>query len=435
MLNRLAELAWGWPTIGLFLLVGGYYSVSTGFFQLFGLRCWWRGTVGRLFRPSDSAGGLTPAQTLSTALAATVGTGSVAGVATALTCGGAGAIFWMWVSAFLAMMTGWAEKTLSVACRERTENGWKGGPMLWLERKGHSGLARLFALCAVLASFGMGNMVQSNSMAQALEGAAGIPALVTGVTAAVLTGLALAGGLARLGRVCERLVPVMAVSYLVGGLWVIMAHADAFPAALGSILEGALGRDALVGGTGMAALQYGLARGVCTNEAGLGSTPMIHCASGNREPMQEGLWGIFEVFFATMVVCTVTALAILTSGVLETETATGALLTSAAFSTVMGRWGGGFVALCLTLFGFSTLLGWSWYGQCGLSYLTGGRGRRVYQAAFLAAICLGSVMELRPVWQLSDLFNALMAWPSLIALLLWSGPIREQFRRWGRSAH
>lgn len=428
MLERLSALAWGWPTIGLFLLVGGYYSLSTGFFQLFGLHRWWSATVGSLFRRRRAGSGLSAAQTLSTALAATIGTGSIAGVATALTFGGPGAIFWMWISALLAMMTGWAEKALSISLRRRTAEGWTGGPMLWLEEAGHPGLGRFFALCVVLASFGMGNMVQSNSMAQAMEEAAGVPPLVTGLIAALLTGLSLAGGLSRLGRVCEILVPVMALGYLAGGLWVILAHLPALPGAVADILRGALGREALLGGAGAMALQYGLARGVCTNEAGLGSTPMIHCSAANTDPCQEGMWGIFEVFCSTLVVCTVTALAILTSGVLETETVTGAVLTAAAFSTVLGRYGQGFVALCLALFGFSTLLGWSWYGQCGLSYLTGGRGRGPYRAAFLLAVCLGSVLELRQVWQLSDLFNALMAWPSLIALLLWSGRVRGLFR-------
>ena len=196
MLERLTEWAWSWPTIGLFLVTGLWFSVRTGFFQIFGPCQWWRGTAGQMCRRGGGTGGLSPLQTLSTALAATIGTGSIAGVATALTFGGPGAIFWMWVSALLAMMTGWAEKTLSVACRERASDGsFRGGPALWLERKGFRTLSRFFALCVVLASFGMGNLVQSNSMAQALEGAVGVPKLLTGIAAATLTALALAGGL------------------------------------------------------------------------------------------------------------------------------------------------------------------------------------------------------------------------------------------------
>ncbi|MCD8381719.1 MAG: amino acid carrier protein [Clostridiales bacterium] len=427
MLERLSALAWSWPTVGLFLLAGGYFSVKTGWFQLFGLRIWWSGTVGQLRRGAGGTG-LSALQTLSTALAATIGTGSVAGVAMALTFGGPGAVFWMWVSALLAMMTGWAEKALSVALRRKTPEGWEGGPAYWLRLAGHPRLAQLFALCTVLCSLGMGNLVQSNSMAQALEGAGGVPPLATGLAAALLVGLALAGGLGRLGRICEVLVPVMALGYLGGGLWVILAHAEAVPGALASVWEGALGREAVLGGGAAAALQYGLARGVCTNEAGLGSTALVHCASGNDDPAREGMWGIFEVFCSTLVICTVTALAILTSGVLEAESVTGVLLTAAAFSTVMGDWGGGFVAVCLALFGFSTLLGWSWYGQSGVRTLTGGRGVSAYRLVFLALIVLGSVLELRPVWQLSDLFNALMAWPSLIALLLWREEALGVFR-------
>lgn len=425
-LERLAELAWSWPTLGLFLVTGLYYSLSTGFFQIFGLNTWWRATVGALLRPGPKVSGLTALQTLSTALAATLGTGSIAGVATALTWGGPGAVFWMWVSAVLAMMTGWAEKALAVSLRRQKNGSWEGGPMVWLELAGHPQMARLFALCVVAASFGMGNLVQSNSMAQALEESGGVPPLVTGLAAAVITGISLAGGLKGLGRLCAVLVPVMALGYLAGGLWVILAHLPALPGALAEIFHGALSREALLGGSAASALQYGLARGVCTNEAGLGSTPLVHCASSNDDPWQEGMWGIFEVFCATIVVCTITALAILTSGAAYTGRE-GALLTAAAFSTVMGKYGGGFVAVCLALFGLSTLLGWSWYGQCGLRYLTGGRCVRLYQAFFLAAVCLGSGLELRPVWLLSDILNALMAWPSLIALLLWARRVKACF--------
>lgn len=429
ILQQCAALAWGWPTLGLFLVTGLYYSLQTGFFQLFGVRTWWRATVGNLLRGQGEGTGLSAFQTLSTALAATLGTGSIAGVATALSWGGPGAVFWMWVSALLAMMTGWAEKALAVSLRRRRPDGsWEGGPMFWLELAGHPWLARLFALCTVAASFGMGNLVQSNSMAQALQAACGLPPLLTGVAAALLTGLALAGGLKRLGKVCEVLVPVMALGYLAVGLWVLLAHLPALPQALASIFHGALSRQAILGGGAASALQYGLARGVCTNEAGLGSTPLVHCASSNQDPMQEGMWGIFEVFCATIVVCSVTALAILTSGV-AADGQEGALLTAAAFSTVLGRYGDGMVAVCLALFGLSTLLGWSWYGQCALRYLVGARGKRPYLSLFLAATCLGSVLQLRPVWLLSDILNALMAWPSLIALLLWAPRIKALFFR------
>ena len=430
VLESLTSLAWGWPTIGLFLLTGAYYSLRTGFFSLFGLREWWGATVGGRRGRARVRGGLSPMQTISTALAATIGTGSIAGVATALTFGGPGAVFWMWVSALLGMMTGWAEKALAISLRRRTADGWQGGPMLWLELAGLPGLAKLFAVAVVLASFGMGNLVQANSMAQALEGAFGVPPLVTGLAAAAVTGLALAGGVSRLGQICERLVPVMALGYLAGGLWVIVTHLSALPGALAAIVDGALGHEALFGGMGAAALQYGLARGVMTNEAGLGSTPLIHCSASNTDARTEGMWGIFEVFCSTLLVCTVTALAVLTSGVYRTGEGalTGAQLTAAAFSTVLGGWGGPFISLCLALFGFTTLLGWSWYGRCALTWLTGGRGERLYRAAFLLAVCAGSCLALRPVWQLADVFNALMAWPSLTALLLWSGRALRIFR-------
>lgn len=424
MLARLTALLWGAPTVLLFLATGLYFSLKTGFYQCFGLKKWWTNTVGRLWAERE-AGGLTPVSTLSTALAATLGTGSIAGVAAAIRLGGPGALFWMWISGLLAMMTGWAEKALSVAQRRRAGSGWQGGPVLWLRERGCPNLARLFALCTVLASLGMGNLVQVHSMAQAAGTAWGVPPLAAGLAAAGFTGLTLAGGLRRLSRVCAVVVPVMGLLYLAGSLWVILAHRDALPAALGQIIAGALGKRALLGGGAGTAIRVGLARGVATNEAGLGSTPLIHCQSANRDPAREGDWGILEVCCSTLVVCTVTGLALLTSG----AGGQGADWTAAAFSTVLGPAGEGFVALCLALFGASSLLGWSWYGRCCLEELTGGDGLRGYHALFLLLAAGGGCWRLETVWQLSDCCNALMAWPSLLALWMWRREILACWRR------
>ena len=400
-LERLGDFIWNPWLLGLFLLVGLFYSLRTGFFQVFECGLWLRTTLGSLLRPrrKRQGGGLTQFQALSTALASTIGTGSIAGVATAIFYGGPGAVFWMWVSALLGMMTSCAEKTLAVRYRERArDGGWQGGPMCYMERGvGSRFLAALFSVCCVAASL---------------------------------------GGIGRIGRFSEKLVPCMALLFLGGGAVVLFVHASAIPDALSRIVSGAVApRAAAGGGLGYgvaAAMRYGIARGVFTNEAGMGSSAMAHAASDVEEPAEEGMWGMFEVFVATLLVCSVTALVILTTGVYDEKAAlaaiqsgrvssvmVGAPLSAAAFSTVFGRFGGIFVSLCLLLFAFTSLLGWSYYGERGLEYLTGSdRWRRLYRAVFLLMVVGGSVGELAAVWQLADIFNGLMALPNLCALLL-----------------
>ena len=434
---------WNPWLLGLFLMTGLYYSVRTGFFQVFGCRRWLGETLGSLGRGGHrgrGSGGLTQVQALATALASTIGTGSIAGVATAIFFGGPGAVFWMWVSAFLGMMTGWAEKALAVAYREHAPGGgWQGGPMCYMDRGLRAPvLAGIFSLCTVAASLGGGNMVQANSIATALHAALGWDRLAVGVVTALLTGAVILGGVGRIGRVSEKLVPCMALLFLGGGAVVLICHAQAIPRALEEIVAGAFQpRAALGGGAGYsmaAALRYGVARGVFTNEAGMGSSAMAHAAAQVDHPAREGMWGIFEVFVATVLVCSVTALVILTSGVYEPQAALAALeagvipphllgapLSAAAFATVLGGAGSALVTVCLLLFAFTSLLGWSYYGERGLAWLTGsGRWVWPYRLAFLAAIPLGAVGELAAVWQLADIFNALMALPNLAALLLLS---------------
>ncbi len=429
MLERLAAICWGPWTMALFLAVGGYYSWISGFFQIRGIRHWLKATLGGLL-PSGNRGrdGLSPVQTMSTALAATLGTGSIAGVATAITFGGPGAIFWMWLTALLSMMTGFGEKALSILIRRKRPDGsWEGGPMVWLEELGLPGLARCFAMFTLLASLSMGNLVQANSISAALQASFGLPPLASGVILAVFSALPLLGGIQSVGRVCEKLVPAMALLFLGGciaALWVLRANVLR---ALGMIISSALSPAAAAGGGLGAAVRWGVARGVCTNEAGLGSTPMIHACSANTDPVQEGMWGILEVFFSTLVVCTLSALVIMSSGLWQDETQTGAALSAAAWELALGKWGCWLLALCLTLFAFSTLLGWSWYGCCGARYLAGEKGAEFYRIVFLGVIVVGSLMEVRPAWLLSDIFNAGMAIPTLLALLLWAKEIRELF--------
>ena len=451
-LERLADLIWNPWLLGLFLVTGLYLSVRTGFFHVIHCRLWLKTTAGALGKKArrGTGRGLTQLQAMSTALAATIGTGSIAGVATAIFYGGPGAVFWMWVSAFLGMMTGCLEKTLTVRYREKEPAvGWRGGPMCYMEKGlGSRGLACLFALCCVCANLGGGNVVQANSIAAALEASFGWNRLAVGIVTAAVTGVVILGGIGRIGKVSEKLVPCMALLFLGGGIVVLVVHRAALPAALERIFTAALTPKAALGGGmgyGMAAaMRYGVARGVFTNEAGMGTSAIAHAASNTSDPAEQGMWCIFEVFIATICVCTVTALVILTSGVYQEEAAlaaiqagtvtramTGAPLSAAAFSTVYGPFGGAFVSVCLLLFAFTSLLGTSYYGERGLQYLTGSdRWKLPFRAAFLAAIVAGSVGDVAVVWQLADIFNGLMALPNLCALLALSPEALSLLKSW-----
>lgn len=453
-LERLGNFIWNPWLLGLFLLTGLYFSLRTGFFQLFDAGCWLKTTLGSIFKKKEKGrgGGLTQLQALSTALASTIGTGSIAGVATAIFYGGPGAVFWMWVSAFLSMMTGCIEKTLAVRFREKAPGGgWQGGPMCYMEKGLKSRfLALWFSLCCICASLGGGNMVQANSISTALEASFGWERPLVGVITALLTGVVILGGIGRIGKVSERLVPAMALIFIGGGIVVLCGNAAALPGALESIVTGALTpKAALGGGLGYgiaAAMRYGVARGVFTNEAGMGSSAMAHAASDVKEPAEQGMWGIFEVFVATLVVCSITALVILTTGVYSPENALraleggtvtnamlGAPLSAAAFGTVFGVWGGVFVSVCLLLFAFTSLLGWSYYGERGLAYLTGTtRWRGLYRAFFLCMVVVGAVGDMSTVWQFADIFNGLMALPNLIALLLLSPQALRLLWEWNK---
>ncbi len=452
MLERMADRLWQPWLLALFLLVGLWCSVGSGFFQFFGLRRWLSGSVGSLFknRPKTRTGGLTQFQALATALASTIGTGSIAGVATAIFFGGPGAVFWMWISALVGLMTSFVEKTLAVKYRRRTSNGWEGGPMEYLSRRlGWRGAAGWFSLWCVAASLTGGAMVQSNSISAALHAALGWDRLAVGVVVALCTGAVILGGVGRVGRVSEKLVPAMAVLFLSTGLMVILAHREMVLPALGQIVACALTPRAAAGGASgyavSAALRYGVARGVFTNEAGVGSSAMAHAAADVDRPAQEGYWGMFEVFFATILVCGVTALAILTSGVYDPAAAlaaieegavtgamTGAPLSAAAFATVFGRWGSLIVAVCLLLFAFTSLLGWSYYGERGLSHLTGtDRLRGFFRVIFLLTVALGSVGGVTKVWALSDICNGLMAVPNLLAVAVLAPEAIRELRRKG----
>lgn len=438
-LGKYADFLWNPWLLFAFLLVGFYYSFRTGFFQFFKLKVWWNSTAGSISRSKKaiSSRGITQFQALSTALAATIGTGSIAGVATAIFYGGPGAVFWMWISALLGMMTSCAEKTLSVHYRiQAADGGWQGGPMYYMEYGLRcKPLAVTFSLFCILQTLVGGNLVQSNSIATALEASFHFDRLAVGIITAGLTGTVILGGIKRIGQVSERLVPCMAILFLIGGLIVLVVRHASLPDAVRLIFQEAFSAKAACGGYGAAAaMRYGIARGVFTNEAGLGTSAMAHAAADVESPAHQGMWGIFEVFIATLVICSVTALVILTSGAYDVHTSLqailsgcvedsmlGAPLSSAAFATVFGSYGGVFVSVCLILFAFTSLLGACYYGEQCISYLTG--TRRIapfYRVFFLAAIILGSTTDLSATWLLVDLTNGLMAIPNLIALLLLS---------------
>lgn len=421
---RLAQLVWGIPTMVLLLAVGVLATITTRAVQVrrFGesLRQVGRG-VG------EKGDGVSSFQAVCTALAATVGTGNVAGVAGAVALGGPGAVFWMWVSAFLGMATKYVEVVLSLRYRRRGEDGqWLGGPMYYMESGlGWKHAAKLFALFAVLGSFGMGNLAQIHTISASVIGAAQEyrpawqpwhVALVTGALAAAVVAVVTLGGAKRIGSVTEKLVPIMAAMYIVGALVVIVVHRNRLPGVFGDIFCEAFTPRAAIGGGMGAAIRWGVSRGIFSNEAGLGSAPIAH-ASAEAAPEQQGLFGIFEVFLDTVVLCTLTAVAVLVSGVsIPYGQTAGSELASYALETVFGRLAPGMLALCLALLALATLISWNLYGVRCAEFLWGKKGAFIYRIVYVLLIVFGATMELSAVWTFSDLCNGLMALPNLAAL-------------------
>lgn len=424
------NFVWGPPILVLIVGVGLFLSVKTGFFSITKLGYTLKNTLLKMFsKEQKGEGEVTAFQAVATALAATVGTGNVAGVATAIALGGPGAIFWMWLAAILGMTTKFAEVVLAVNFREKTEDGrFVGGPMYYIENglgKSWKWLAVLFAFFGALASFGIGNMTQANSVALAVQGSFKIPPLATGIVLAVLTGLVIVGGIKRIGAITEKLVPFMAAIYILGGLYILLSNVAAIPGAFALIFQKAFTGTAAVGGfagaTMARAIRYGIARGVFTNEAGLGSAPIAHAAATTDHPVRQGLWGIFEVFADTIVICTITALAIITTGVWETGES-GAVLTTLAFNTAIPG-GGIIVTIGLVLFAYSTILGWAYYGERCLEYLAGTKPILAYRLIWVVFIVIGAVGGLEFIWSLADTLNGLMAIPNLIGVLFLSGTV------------
>ena len=452
------DVVWGWPALILLGFTGVLMTVLTGFFQITHIGHWVKNTIGAIFgdkhvikHTQDRS--ISQFQSLCTALAATVGTGNIVGVAGAIATGGPGAVFWMWLIAFFGMMTNYSENVLGILYRRKNDKGeWCGGAMYYLRdglgaKKGCKGigilLAFLFAVFCLLASFGIGNMSQVNSMVGNVYAVFGVPKVITGIFLLFAVGIVIIGGLKRVAAVTEKLVPFMVVVYLLGTITIICIHITSIPAVFVSIFKGAFALKSVAGGivgSGIAlAMKMGMKRGVFSNEAGLGSSVMVHSNSNVKEPVRQGMWGIFEVFADTIIVCTLTALTLLSSGAVDLDT--GALmgqaaeiesssLISYAFGQTFGVVGSGFIAIAILLFAYSTVLGWSHYGSKACEYLFGSAATLIYRIIFCIIVLAGSVMEAQLAWDISDTFNGLMMIPNLIGVLVLSPVVMKCTRNY-----
>ncbi len=438
LLRQASDFIWGpWLLIPLLLFTGLYLTL-----RLKGLQ--FKELYGALYlalivrKDKGATGDISHFQALMTALAATVGTGNIVGVATAIALGGPGAVFWMWMTGLLGMATKYSEALLAVHYRVTDHRGEQaGGPMYYLSRGIRAQplgkiLGLLFAIFAAIAAFGIGNMVQSNSVAQALHESFNISVVLTGIVLAVGAGAVILGGIRSIGRFTSAFVPVMIAVYMAGTLVILLRFAGAIPHALVLIIHDAFNGTALSGGFAgaavAAAIRFGVARGIFSNESGLGSAAIAAAAAQTEEPVRQAMVSMTQTFIDTIVVCSLTALVILTTGAWESG-ANGAPLTQLAFSRGLpGEWGGWLVAISLSMFAFSTILGWSYYGEKSIEYLLGERWIPVYRVLFVAAVLFGAIRSLNFVWTVSDVMNGLMALPNLIGLLLLSGVIVGQTR-------
>ena len=423
ILKQISGFLWGWPALILIAGTGLYLTLILRFLPLrqlgFGFR--------QMFGPKIGVGTIGAGAALATSLSATIGTGNIVGVATAIHSGGPGALVWMWLIALVGMATKYAEAVLAVQYREKDSAGqYVGGPMYYIQNglgPNWRWLAIAFAIFGMLAGFGIGNSVQANSVAHGLQDSFGLPAWVTGVTLAVLVGLVVLGGMKRIATVATYIVPFMALAYLLAGLVVLVDHADALPAALALSFESAFTGTAAAGGFAGAlvkeAIRFGIARGIFSNEAGLGSAPIAHASANTDHPARQGSIAMLGTFIDTIIVCSITGLAIVSSGA-WTSGAEGAPLSALAFSSTFGDFGNVIVAGGLAIFAFTTLLGWSLYSERCTQFLFGDRAILPFRVIWVLAVPFGAVVSLNLVWALADIMNILMAIPNLIALLLLS---------------
>ena len=456
IVNYLNGIAWGPWMLILLVGTGVYLSARVGFIQFAKFGYVMKNTIGKVFQKQNAGDGeVTPFQAVTTALAATVGTGNIAGVTGAIAVGGPGAVFWMWLSALFGMVTKYAEVVLAVRYRERNAKGdWVGGPMYYIKNglgAKWNWLAVVFSLLGALAAFGIGNMTQVNTIAGAINNAIDafggntaavsftmfgqvipVSSLIIGGIVAFIVALVLFGGVKRIGSVTEKMVPVMAAIYIICALCVVFTNLGSVGKVFGMIFQGAFNAEAALGGafgiTIMTTIQKGVGRGVFSNEAGLGSAPIAHAATSETDPVKQGLYGIFEVFMDTIVICTLTALTLLCGVEAGVDIAwgqsAGAELISASFATVFGAKAGALiVAMGIGLFALTTILSWSLYGTRCFEFLFNGKGVGVFQTVFVFVVVIGATLKLDLVWNIADTLNGFMAIPNLIALLGLSGVV------------
>ena len=464
--SAINEVVWGWPALILLGFIGILMTILTKFFQITHLPHWWKNTLGAIFKDKHVTGhtsdkSISQFQSLCTALAATVGTGNIVGVAGAIATGGPGAVFWMWIIAFFGMMTNFSENVLGILYRRKDSKGeWHGGAMYYLRdglgAKKHckyigAVLAWLFSLFCLLASFGIGNMSQVNSMVSNVNNAFGIPKIAVGIFLVLAVGIVIIGGLKRVATITEKIVPFMVLLYFVGAIVIIGLHINSIPAIFVAIFKGAFSVKAVAGGgfgAGIAlAMKMGFKRGVFSNEAGLGSSVMVHSSSNVKEPVRQGMWGIFEVFADTIIVCTLTAIVLLSSDAIDLSTGLAneeilesiggsSNLMSYSFGQVFGSFGRGFIAIAILLFAYSTVLGWSHYGVTACRYLFGDKAVLPYRILFVVIVLAGSVMTAQLAWDISDTFNGLMMIPNLIGVLVLSPQVAKATKNYiSRNLH
>lgn len=441
--TAVSNFIWGLPAMICIVGVGILLTVRTGFIQVRRFREAMKRTLGKIFdRKAAKEGTLSPFQAVCTALAGTVGTGNIAGVAGAVALGGPGAVFWMWCSAFLGMCTKYAEVVLAVHFRQKNEAGEHiGGPMYYIRNglgKKWQWLAALYAIFGVLTVFGTGNATQVNTIVASINSALlsfqvveesqlGNLNLVSGILIAALVSMVLLGGIKRIGQVTERLVPFMAVIYIALGIGVIALNYQRIPTVFASIFQGAFSPRAVTGGavgTAFISMKRGVSRGIFSNEAGLGTGSIAHACADTDDAVDQGLFGIFEVFMDTIVICSLTALVILCSGVgVNYGQAAGAELTISGFTSTYGRWVSIFTAVSLCCFAFSTIIGWGLYGSRCIEFVLGSRSVRPFLVVYSFVSIVGATMNLGLLWDIAETFNGLMAIPNLIALLLLSGVV------------
>ena len=450
----LNDFAWMYTFLPFAIVGGAYLTIRNGGIQFTRFGHAMKNTIGKCFGKQEAgSGAVTPRQAVTTALSATVGTGNIVGTSQAIALGGYGAVFWLWLAALVGMITKYSEIVLAIKYRERDQKGdWVGGPMYYISKgmgKNWKWLAVLFAACAALASFGIGNMSQVNSIAGSVVGAVSAFTTISaetemaikwvlGIVLALLVAVILLGGIKRIGAVTEKLVPLMSAFYIIFTLIVVVVNAGELGDAFGKIFSTAFTPQAMFGAsTGIVLRQtiiWGLRRSAFSNEAGLGSAAIAHAAADTKGPVQQGLYGIFEVFADTIVICTLTAITIIVSGVeIGFGVKPGSELITAALATVFGeKFAALFVAISLMLFAFSTVLGWSLYGSRCVQYLFGTKSIRVFQLLFIVVIVVGCVSPLSVVWDVADTFNGLMAIPNFIALFALSGVVAAETKKYFR---